>query len=76
MKTRLGFISNSSSSSFVVISIDNIRLWEDGSTWMEEESGSNGCLDIDIDNMIKKLQEAKEKGAKTINIYHGGGYNG
>jgi hypothetical protein len=72
MKIRQGFVSNSSSSSFVIVSVGNKVLYEDGDTDMEQ----CGSIRVEIDDMIKKLQDAKAAGAKTIKISHGGGYEG
>ena len=72
MKIRQGFVSNSSSSSFVIVSVGNKVLYEDGDTDMER----CGSIRVEIDDMIKKLQDAKAAGAKTITISHGGGYEG
>jgi hypothetical protein len=72
MKMRNGFVSNSSSSSFVIISAGSMTLLEDGDTSME----CCGGVTVDIDKMIALLQEAKDKGAKTVEISHGGGYEG
>jgi hypothetical protein len=72
MKTRTGFVSNSSSSSFVIITAGDTTLLEDGNTELEH----CGSVDVDIDKMIADLKEAKKNGIKTINITHGGGYNG
>jgi hypothetical protein len=46
--------------------------YEDGDTDMEQ----CGSIRVEIDDMIKKLQDAKAAGAKTIKISHGGGYEG
>lgn len=72
MKIRQGFVSNSSSSSFVVISAGSKDLLEDGDTDME----CCGSFSVGIDTMIKMLEDAKADGAETICISHGGGYDG
>ena len=72
MKIRQGFVSNSSSSSFVVISTGSNELYTDGDTDME----CCGGFSVDIDEFIQKLTEAKASGAKTVEFYHGGGYDG
>lgn len=72
MKVRNGFVSNSSSSSFVIISVGSEVLYEDGNTEMEHCGG----IRINIDEMIKKLKAAKAKGHEFIEVDHGGGYEG
>ena len=72
MKMRNGFVSNSSSSSFVIITAGDKTLLEDGDTELEHCGG----VDVEIDKMIADLEEAKKNGVKTIHISHGGGYNG
>lgn len=72
MKKRNGFVSNSSSSSFICITIDDKVVYGDD----EEPSFETDCLTINIDEMIKKLQEAKKNGAKNLVIEFGGGYDG
>ena len=73
MKVRLGFVSNSSSSSFVVIGAGGKVLFEDGDSECLECCGT---LTIPIDDMIAALMKAKENGATEVNIDHGGGYEG
>jgi len=72
MKIRTGFVANSSSSSFIIVELGNKVILEDGYADMEV----CGCAEMDIDELMKELQEAKEKGIKTITITHGGGYDG
>jgi hypothetical protein len=72
MKVRKGFVSNSSSSSFVIITAGEETLYEDGDTDME----SCGGMTIMIDDMIEKLLKAKAEGHESIYINHGGGYEG
>lgn len=72
MKIRNGFVSNSSSSSFIVISVGDEEIIADGDTDLE----CCGSVDLDIDVFIKQLQEAKNKGIEKVNIIHGGGYEG
>lgn len=72
MKIRKGFVSNSSSSSFVIISVDETTLYEDGDTEMEH----CGTLTIPIEELIATLQEAQANGHKKVCISHGGGYEG
>ncbi len=72
MKVRQGFVSNSSSSSFVVITAGSKVLYEDGNQDMDY----GGSFTVDIDEMIAALNKAKEDGATTVEISHGGGYDG
>ena len=72
MKVRQGFVSNSSSSSGVVITAGKKVLYEDGDTDME----CCGGLDIPIDELIESLIKAKADGATVVEISHGGGYDG
>ena len=73
MKVRKGFVSNSSSSSFVIIRAGEDILCHDGS---ESEYFETEYFDVDIDDMIRKLMDAKAAGHTTIEILHGGGYDG
>ena len=73
MKERNGFVSNSSSSSFVVMKAGDKTIIEDGSS---EDMEVCGSFSIEIDKLIADLEEAKKNGAKTVHIEHGGGYNG
>ena len=73
MKVRQGFVSNSSSSSFVIISAGGSLILEHGDT----ESGyDSDSTTIPIDELIEKLVKAKEDGATMVSITHGGGYDG
>lgn len=72
MKMRNGFVSNSSSSSFVVVSLGSKEIIVDGDIECEQ----CGSFSYDIDKMIAELQEAKENGIKEIVITHGGGFIG
>lgn len=72
MKTRHGFVSNSSSSSFVIITAGETTILEDGDTEMECCGGAN----LDINVVIDQLLEARAAGATTVDISHGGGYYG
>lgn len=73
MKIRNGFVSNSSSTSFVIISAGGTTILEDGDSDSCEASES---VSIDIDKLITLLQEAKKNGATKVDVYHGGGYEG
>jgi len=72
MKIRQGFVSNSSSSSFICVTLDNETIY--GGDYEPDFETSNCTLNIDF--LIEKLLKAKEKGVKTINIEYGGGYDG
>lgn len=73
MKTRNGFVSNSSSSSFVIIKAGETTILEDGNS---EDMETCDSVDMDIDKLIADLEAAKKNGLKTIHIEHGGGYEG
>ena len=73
MKIRQGFVSNSSSSSFVIVDTNlGNTLYEDGNSEMEQ----CGTIKISIDEFIKCLQKEKEKGATEVHLHYGGGYEG
>lgn len=75
MKIRNGFVSNSSSSSFICFSTNNNfkfdRLSTDGEPDFETDT-----LSINIDDLINELQKAKETGSTVVYITYGGGYDG
>lgn len=71
MKIRQGFVSNSSSSSFVIIQAGESIIVEDGDSYLE----TTGEVKIKIDDLIAQLIEAKHKGAEEVTITHGGGYD-
>lgn len=74
MKTRQGFVSNSSSSSFICISPNKgDAIYGDNE---EECSFETEHLTFDIDKLINDLERAKKQGATTLNIEYGGGYDG
>jgi hypothetical protein len=74
MKTRKGFVSNSSSSSFVLITSGGFSIYESVS---EEDIGSDPgeyveeTRTMDIDDMILKLQNAKAAGQTKVCIEMG-----
>jgi hypothetical protein len=73
MKTRQGFVSNSSSSSFLIVSAGDEDILTDGiwdGDWEEAVNGSD-TVSMDIDEFISKLQEAQEKGATKVVFEHG-----
>jgi len=72
MKTRNGFVSNSSSSSFIIVTLGDKTVIDDGNTNLEH----CGSVEIDIDKLIVQLEEAKAKGIKSLIITHGGGFEG
>lgn len=72
MKTRQSFVANSSSSSFIIMSVGGTIILEDGNTDLEDCSGTS----MDIDTLIEQLLEAKSKGIKCVDFEHGGGYDG
>ena len=72
MKVRTGFVSNSSSSSFICISAGSKTIYGDES----EPDFEIDYTSINIDEFIAKLQEAKANGATKVEIAYGGGYDG
>lgn len=72
MKKRNGFVSNSSSSSFICITANDKVIYGDD----EEPCFETDYITINIEEMIKTLQEAKKNGATNIVIEYGGGYDG
>ena len=73
MKKRYGFVSNSSSSSFLLIETEQNVLIEAGTGDGEEfESERYTCS---INDMIKMLESEQRNGAKNITFEFGGGYD-
>ena len=65
MKTRTGFVSNSSSSSFIV-GIGRISDKDKFNTWMKENK-----VETDYDVSVLKLQDIKEGKSYESNIHNG-----
>lgn len=72
MKIRQSFVANSSSSSFVLIQAGNETIFEAGYQDLE----CCTCDEVNIDELIQKLQNAKAKGVTKVRIESGGGYDG
>jgi len=73
MKIRASFVSNSSSSSFVIMNAGENFILESGDTEAEYETDSSS---FPIDDIIDRLLKAKKNGATTVLVLHGGGYDG
>jgi hypothetical protein len=73
MKARTSFVSNSSSSSFVIMNAGEHFILESGDTEAEYDTNSSS---FPIDDIIAKLLEAKKSGATTVLVTHGGGFDG
>ena len=72
MKVRNGFISNSSSSSFVIVECDDEKILKSSEYCCHEECWEEySMLNIGIDDLIEKLTELKSKGKRNIYIYGG-----
>lgn len=73
MKIRNGFVSNSSSSSFICIAPDKGEAIYDEDGY--EADFETDSMSFTIDELINKLIKAKEDGATTVHIEYGGGYD-
>ena len=73
MKIRTGLISNSSSSSFLLVSLGEAHLIDQGCA---DECDDCNEVVMDIDIMIAELEAAKASGVKVIKFEYGGGYAG
>jgi ribonuclease HI len=72
VKIRSSFVANSSSSSFVIITCGDDEIFSAGYQEMETCTSD----EVEIDEIIKKLNDAKARGHKKVLIQSGGGYDG
>jgi hypothetical protein len=72
MKIRSAFVANSSSSSFVILSLGDVTILVDGDTSMECCGGDS----IDLNELERQIKLARERGVTRLDISHGGGYDG
>jgi hypothetical protein len=74
MKIRNGFVSNSSSSSFICITAGKEEIYADYD--LDDCHFELDCIGLKIDNLIEKLKKAQENGEEKVYIQYGGGYDG
>jgi hypothetical protein len=75
MKTRQSFVANSSSSSFILISLGEDEILNEG---YDEDCEVNkvDTTRLEINSLMKQLEEAKAKGITHLDISYGASYDG
>ena len=73
MKRRDSFVANSSSSSFLLVTVGNATLIDSG-----DRESCDDCNEVrlEIDFLIAELEAAKATGSTTVTFEYGGGYEG
>lgn len=75
MKIRNGFVSNSSSSSFIAVATGT-KERNICEIFKDDSYCDSSYFSIPIDEFIEKLQEAKNNGHNTLYINYGVEYDG